>query len=42
VARAAGGRPCRILERLGQPADHPILLSHPKSEYLTGLVVEIG
>lgn len=42
VAKAAGARPCRVLERLAQPPDHPILLSHPKSEYLTGLIVELG
>lgn len=41
VAEAAAGRPCRILKRLGQPQDHPVLLSFRKSEYLKGLIVEL-
>lgn len=42
VAKAAAARPCRILERLGQPADHPVLLPHPKSEYLKGLILQLS
>lgn len=30
-------RDLRIVQRLGQPFDHPILLSFPESEYLKGL-----
>jgi len=41
VAEAAGGRPCRILGRLGQPQDHPVLLSFRKSEYLKGLILAL-
>jgi 23S rRNA (cytosine1962-C5)-methyltransferase len=33
------GREARILERLSQSPDHPILLSFPESEYLKGLIV---
>ena len=40
VAWAAtdAGRNVRILETLGQPADHPVLISFPESEYLKGLI----
>jgi 23S rRNA (cytosine1962-C5)-methyltransferase len=31
----------RIVGRLSQAADHPVLLSFPESEYLKGLVVEV-
>jgi len=27
-----------LIGRLGQPADHPVLLAAPETEYLTGLV----
>jgi len=41
VAGAAldAGRALRIVERLGQPADHPVPLSFPEAEYLKGLVL---
>ena len=42
VSQAAGDRHCRVLERLRQPADHPVLLSFAKSEYLTGLILEMS
>jgi len=42
VAEAAGTRACRILERLGQPADHPVSMSFRKSEYLKGLILQMG
>ncbi len=32
------GRELRIVRRLGQPADHPVLASLPESEYLCGIV----
>jgi 23S rRNA (cytosine1962-C5)-methyltransferase len=44
VADAAAdcGRSLRLLEVCRQPADHPVLLEFPESEYLTGLIVEVG
>src|SRR5262245_49724721 len=30
----------RVLERLGQPADHPVLLTVPETSYLKGLLLE--
>jgi len=40
---AAGdaGIAVRVLGRLGQSRDHPVLLTVPESRYLTGLVLEI-
>jgi 23S rRNA (cytosine1962-C5)-methyltransferase len=40
VADAAldAGREARILQRLAQPADHPVALSFPEAGYLKGLV----
>ncbi len=42
VAGAAldAGRTVRIVDRLGQPSDHPVPLSFPEAEYLKGLVLE--
>ncbi len=34
-------REVQILERLGQPSDHPVLLSFPEGEYLKGLVCRV-
>ena len=34
-------RKIRILHQLHQPADHPINLFHPESEYLKGLVIQV-
>jgi 23S rRNA (cytosine1962-C5)-methyltransferase len=42
LTKALGTRPCRIVERLGQPGDHPISLSFHKSEYLKGVVLQLG
>jgi 23S rRNA (cytosine1962-C5)-methyltransferase len=42
VFEALGDRDARILERLGQPGDHPVLGSFRKSEYLKGLVLQLG
>lgn len=42
--RAVGieaGKNIRILHQLHQPADHPVNLFHPESEYLKGLVLAI-
>jgi 23S rRNA (cytosine1962-C5)-methyltransferase len=41
VFEAAGARPCRVLERFTQPADHPVILSFRKSEYLKGLLLHL-
>lgn len=36
------GKPCRIIYRLTQPADHPVNIYHPEGEYLKGLVLVVG
>jgi 23S rRNA (cytosine1962-C5)-methyltransferase len=43
VAGAAidANRDAQILERLGQPADHPVALEFPEGEYLKGLVLRV-
>ncbi len=33
-------RNMRVLRRIGQPADHPVVLGLPETEYLKGLVLE--
>ncbi|HAR67934.1 MAG TPA: RlmI/RlmK family 23S rRNA methyltransferase, partial [Lentisphaeria bacterium] len=33
------GRHVRVLERMAQPADHPVSVSHPEGSYLKGLVL---
>jgi 23S rRNA (cytosine1962-C5)-methyltransferase len=35
------GREIQALNRLSQPADHPVSLFHPEGEYLKGLVLHI-
>jgi 23S rRNA (cytosine1962-C5)-methyltransferase len=40
-ASCDAGRDSHIIERLGQPADHPVRLSFPEGEYLKGLVCRI-
>lgn len=40
-ASAISGRKVRILHQLRQPADHPVNIYHPESEYLKGLVLQI-
>jgi 23S rRNA (cytosine1962-C5)-methyltransferase len=44
LAEAArdAGRTLRLLEIARQPADHPIMLHYPESEYLRGFIVEVG
>jgi 23S rRNA (cytosine1962-C5)-methyltransferase len=34
-------RDVRLLEKLTQPADHPILMTFPESEYLKGFVLQV-
>lgn len=43
VAGAAldAGRGAQILERLSQPADHPIAVEFPEAEYLKGLILRV-
>jgi 23S rRNA (cytosine1962-C5)-methyltransferase len=36
------GRDIRILQTLSQPADHPVNIYHPESNYLKGLVLYVG
>jgi 23S rRNA (cytosine1962-C5)-methyltransferase len=33
-------RSMSIVQRLGQPVDHPVLLSYPESEYLKGMLLQ--
>jgi 23S rRNA (cytosine1962-C5)-methyltransferase len=40
-AATDAGRNVRILHQLTQPADHPINIYHPESEYLKGLVLYV-
>lgn len=40
-AAAETGRSVRILDRLNQPADHPVNIYHPEGEYLKGLVLYV-
>ncbi len=43
VAGAAldSGRTAQILERLSQPADHPVATEFPEAEYLKGLILRV-
>ena len=41
VAAANTGRTVRIVDQMGQPADHPVNIYHPESEYLKGFVLHI-
>jgi 23S rRNA (cytosine1962-C5)-methyltransferase len=43
VAGAAldAGRTAQILERLSQPADHPVATAFPEAEYLKGLILRV-
>ncbi len=40
-AAAEAGRSVKILDRLNQPADHPVNIFHPEGEYLKGLVLYV-
>jgi 23S rRNA (cytosine1962-C5)-methyltransferase len=40
-ATVDAGRHVQIIERLAQSFDHPVLLTHPESEYLKGLVCRV-
>lgn len=41
AAAIEAGREVRILERLSQPADHPVSVAHPEGQYLKGLVLSV-
>jgi len=41
AAAISAKRKIRILHQLHQPADHPVNLFHPESEYLKGLVIQV-
>ena len=41
AAAANTGRSVRILKQMGQPADHPVNIYHPESEYLKGLIIYV-
>lgn len=41
VAAANTGRTVRIVDQMGQPADHPVNIYHPESEYLKGFILHI-
>jgi 23S rRNA (cytosine1962-C5)-methyltransferase len=43
VADAAldAGRQGRIIQRLGQSADHPVALNFPEADYLKGLCIQV-
>lgn len=41
TATAQSGRRVRILHQLHQPADHPVNIYHPESEYLKGLMLYV-
>lgn len=36
------GREIKVLQRLGQPGDHPVSIYHPEGEYLKGLVLYVS
>lgn len=36
------GREIKVLQHLGQPADHPVSIYHPEGEYLKGLVLYVS
>jgi len=40
-ASVDAGRDAQVVERLGQGPDHPVLLSFPEGEYLTGLICRV-
>ena len=40
-AAAETGRSVRILDRMGQPADHAVNIYHPEGAYLKGLLLYV-
>lgn len=41
-AAIQAGREIKVLQRLSQPADHPVSIYHPEGEYLKGLVLYVN
>ncbi|MEZ0367660.1 MAG: class I SAM-dependent rRNA methyltransferase [Candidatus Sericytochromatia bacterium] len=41
AAAAESGRSVQILQRLGQPVDHPVSLFHPEGEYLKAFLLRV-
>lgn len=41
AAAIESGRSIQILERLSQPADHPVSIYHPEGNYLKGLILKV-
>jgi 23S rRNA (cytosine1962-C5)-methyltransferase len=41
-AAIVAGREIKVLQHLGQPADHPVSIYHREGEYLKGLVLHVG
>lgn len=41
AAALDAGRNVRMLQFLGQPADHPVSIFHPEGEYLKGLLLQV-
>ncbi len=41
-AAIEAGRPCQVLQRLSQGADHPVSIYHPEGSYLKGLLLKVG
>lgn len=41
-AALEAGRDARIVERLSQASDHPVLLTFPESEYLKGFILRVA
>lgn len=42
AAAHESGKEVRVLQKLSQPADHPVNLFHPEGSYLKGLVLEVS
>lgn len=42
AAAIESGRKIRLVERLVQPADHPVNIYHPEGEYLKGYIIEVS
>ncbi len=42
AAAIESGKRVRIVERLNQPADHPVNIYHPEGEYLKGFILQIS
>jgi 23S rRNA (cytosine1962-C5)-methyltransferase len=41
-AAIQAGREIKVLQHIGQPADHPVSIYHPEGEYLKGLVLYVN